>query len=235
MILVSIINDSATLKGRNLVPILEALAKQLFRDALPVYGQVPALELATMTDRSPDADAIIFIVDEPDIDGALGYHDEVAGGLFYAKIFVKPIIENGGSLQTGANSVSATISHELLEMLGDESANKWADRTDSLASYAFELCDAVQNDSYDIDGVAVSNFVYPAFFDEKAAADSRFDYLGKLSAPFEMTSGGYQIVRDEYGIKLIYGKDFPTWQKEMKEKGFRLRQRVQTNPLAKDS
>lgn len=222
MIMVSIINQSVMLRGRNFEPILSALAKQVYRDLAPVYGETPGLELAT--ESTFTGDAAIIIQDKPDIDGALGYHSETLEGMVYGRVFVEPIISNGGSLQDGPNSVSCTLSHELLEMIGDEYCNKWADGP--MGEYAHELCDAVQSNSYDIDGVSVSNFVYPRFFDTYAPSDSKLDHLGLLSKPFEMTDGGYQILRNEGDVSHIYGKDFPEWKQYLKSQSKRFQRRT---------
>jgi len=58
------------------------------------------------------------------------------------------------------------LSHELLEMLADPWINWCATGNDSKI-YALEVCDAVEADDlgYDIDGVRVSDFVTPAWFE----------------------------------------------------------------------
>ena len=108
------------------------------------------------------------------------------------------------------------MSHELCEMVGDSSCNIWADGPDG-HDYAWELCDAVEADAYDIDEVTVSNFLYPAFFDPQAETGSRLDHLGKLAVPFSMTAGGYQIRRSETGkVTQVFAADFPEWKRAAK-------------------
>src|SRR5262249_10026263 len=80
--------------------------------------------------------------------------------------------------------VSVTLSHEILEMLGDPDINLMIQK--GPRGYAYEVCDAVEDDSlgYDINGVRVSDFVYPQYFEtfwKKGA--TKFDHLGHLSAP----------------------------------------------------
>src|SRR5207244_13483369 len=43
----------------------------------------------------------------------------------------------------------------------------------------YEMCDAVQDESYEIDGVAVSNFVLPLYFTGGNEKGGRNDFLGK--------------------------------------------------------
>jgi hypothetical protein len=221
VITVSIVNQSVMLRGRDFSDITRALGKQLFRDFLPVYGIVPSLQWVPLTAveglANQEGNAFITILDTPDVPDVYGYHWETPAGEPYAKVFCEPIILNGGSLQSTANSVSCVLSHELLEMVADSAANRWADNADAMFEHAYEVCDAVEADHYFIDDVAVSNFVYPAFFDSQADSDSKYDFLGNLTRPFSMTTGGYQIVRDSMGIASnIFAEGFPEWKKACK-------------------
>lgn len=201
-----IVNKSKnpSLTAAILASIVAALSVQLARDVAPVWGTVPALEVGT--DPAP-GDSTITIQDALDVDGALGYHDE-ANGTPRGFIGLQVILDNGGTLTSGSNSLSVTLSHELIEMVGDYGANLWADAPDG-ADFARELCDAVESDSYEIDGIAVSSFLYPAFFDGQADSTEKLDHLGMLTKPFTMTAGGYQIRRTEPGkIAQVFGATF---------------------------
>ncbi len=98
------------------------------------------------------------------------------------------------------SSWTATLSHELLEMLADPWINWCATGNDSKI-YALEVCDAVEADDlgYDIDGVRVSDFVTPAWF-EPTCAD-RLDFKKHVSkelelAELELARGGYISILD---------------------------------------
>jgi hypothetical protein len=234
--LISVINQSKRVSNTELALITSALGKQMVHVA-PVWGFTPAIEFVP-NNKTPDNDAMpCYIVDEPEFDGALGYHDEDENGMAYMKIFVNAIFDNGGTLISGPNSLSATMSHEMIEGgVGDTAANIWADSNDG-SSYALELCDAVESDTYSIDSVSVSNFVYKSFFDPKAKKGSKFDFLGAVHKPFGMTNGGYQIRRTEpgqitqvfghssgsieyvhKGVVLEYGSQFPVWKRKYKRR-----------------
>ncbi len=238
--LLSVVNQSTRLTDSDVAKMVEAISIQLARDVAPIHGQTPAMEVVPAGGKPNGAP--VYLQDQPDVPDALGYHDEdgdgsVTGtpGTQYIKVFVAPTLDNGGTALSGPNSVSVTLSHEVCELVGDGPANKWADSADG-SDYAYELCDAVEGDSYDVtigDGstVAVSNFVYPAFFDPKAQAGSKLDYLGKVSVPFGMTPGGYEIHRTEpgqttqvfaarhgaveveAGVTVKFGSSFPEWKK----------------------
>ncbi len=211
-VVIAVVNQSTAapeLDGQ-LPAIVSALGRQLAEHLQPFWGRVlPSLAL---TKTPPTGASQLVMLDDADQADALGYHDETPDGVPYGRVFVRPILGSGGTVATGANSISATLSHELLEMVGDPSANLWADGPGGF-DYAVELCDAVEGDAYEIDGIAVSNFVLPAFFDPQAAADARFDYVAKLGKPFTMTPGGYQIRRTETGaVSNVFGEAFPAWK-----------------------
>jgi hypothetical protein len=58
------------------------------------------------------------------------------------------------------------------------------------------MCDAVQNESYKVDGVPVSNFLLPLYFTPDAEEGGRNDFLGRMYkgkrlASFGINPGGY--------------------------------------------
>lgn len=238
--IVSVVNQSQRVSDAEVEAMTAAVMRQLSRDVAPFYGLVPAMEFVPRGGTPIDFAALAYVIDEPDIDGALGYHDEDEDGRPYIKVFVNPTLDHGGAVLTGADAVSVTLSHEVLELVGDSPANKWVDGPDG-RDYAYELCDAVEGDAYELDGVSVSNFVLPAFFDPRAEEGSRMDYLFKLQRPFTMTPGGYQIVRTEPGrvgqvfartgahcavaltdsVHFLFGPEVPEWRRQGKVDKYR--------------
>jgi hypothetical protein len=191
-VLISISNASSKVTDAEVQAAIVAVATQLATDVAPVWGQVPALEFVPA--GQVGAGCPCTISDTPDQPGVLGYHDEGPDGRPYIKVFVVD----------GYDWVP-TFSHEVLELAGNPAANLWADAPCG-SDYARELCDAVEDDTYDINGLNVSNFLYPAAFDPKALPGEKFDHLGNLKAPFTMTEGGYEIRRTEMGAtSQVYG------------------------------
>ena len=221
--IISVFNQSTKVSDADVEKATLAVSKQLSRDVAPFWGLVPALEFVRKGGKpSPDSSPCV-ISDRPDVEGALGYHDEGRDGVSYIKVFCDPIFNSGGTALTGSLSVSAVLSHEVLELVGDGPANRWVDGPDG-KDYAFELCDAVEDTFYQVDSVAVSNFLLPAFFDPQASPQSRLDFLGLLSKPFSLTPGGYQIVRTETGkVSQVWGDVFPSWKKPAKARKASLR------------
>lgn len=167
----------------------------------------------------------LVVFDEPDQAGALGYHSVDPQGRGYGKAFWEPLRENSGTLHTGPFSLSVTLSHEALEMVGDPYTNFWAE-TASGELEAIELCDRVEADSYVIGGdVAVSNFLGPRAFRD---GDGPFDHLGLLVSPWEIREGGYAIRRKGDGdVFEVFGEHYPSWKRATKRfKGARTARRL---------
>ena len=130
----------------------------------------------------------MVVMDEPDQPGAYGYHEMSAQGTPLGKVFAGLDVRMG-------TSWTVTLSHELLEMLADPWVN-WCAQTPEGKIYALEVCDPVEADEagYEIDGVLVSDFVTPAWFEPMGA--ERVDFGRRLSRGREIAAGGYASVLD---------------------------------------
>ena len=63
------------------------------------------------------------------------------------------------------------------------------------AVYAYESADPVEELSFKVNGIPMTDFVYPAYFEDFHKPGSvRFDHLNKVKRPFQILPGGYQIV-----------------------------------------
>jgi len=145
----------------------------------------------------------MLFLDDADDPTALGYHDLTSDGLPLSKVFVKSTIDDG-------QKVSVTASHELAEMLVDPGIQLGAIGPDGKTWYAYEMADAVEREEFEIDRVAVSNFVYPAWFEGFRPPNSaQFDYLGTCKRPFELRPGGYMPVFRDGNWTQIFGPEQP--------------------------
>jgi hypothetical protein len=70
--------------------------------------------------------------------------------------------------------------------------------------------------SYAVNGVSVSNFVPPSWFDPLAPATAQFDKLGQLHAAFSILKGGYVVYESAGKEQQKFGDEFPQWRREMK-------------------
>lgn len=182
---IAVFNKARTPLGVDLDKLIAALQLYVDKYIVPVWG-TPA-KLVKSTSFIKGAWAIVFL-DNADAPGALAYHDLTPDGMPQSKVFVKTTLDNG-------DLVSVSTSHELVEMLVDPAINLLTTGPDPKTIYAYESADPVEALSFPVNGIAMSNFVYPAYFEAFHKPGSvKFDQLGKVKKPFEILSGGYQII-----------------------------------------
>jgi hypothetical protein len=147
---------------------------------------------------APSTDWQFIYFDDADEAGALGYHDLTKDGQPVSKVFVKTTLDDN-------QVVSVTACHELFEMVIDPIANLWAEAADG-TEYAYEMCDPVEEDIFLVDGIEMSNFVHPSWFEPfKHPPGTKFDHLGLLKKPFSMTKGGYVIIKKKGKVDEVFG------------------------------
>ncbi len=113
----------------------------------------------------------------------------------YAKVIATP----------GDDTWSIDASHETLEMLVDPSGNRMQSSVsieivggniqDGIGqfNYLVEACDPCEanNYGYSINGVLVSDFLTPRFYDPMVTPGTRYSFTGALTAPRQIRPGGY--------------------------------------------
>jgi len=177
---IDVVNESSVVTDAQVSTLRTALAIQVTDDFRPRWNAACRLVEASKISATSWG---LVILDNSDQAGALGYHDLTATGLPLGKVFAKDVINDGMSW-------TVTASHELLEMLADP----WIDSAVQVANQAFyslEVCDACEDDSfgYTINGVEVSDFVYPDWF--RAGSTGPYDYRGHITQPLQLLTGGY--------------------------------------------
>jgi hypothetical protein len=187
---IAVTNKSTLVSDYDLRQAVIAIQKQVSRDFYPVWSINATITWFAPTAVIPPNYWQVVLFDTADVAGALGYHDLTPSGQPLGKIFVKTAITYGYSW-------TVTLSHEIVELLADPFVNltvfhQTSDTQGRL--YAYETADAVEEDAlgYRINGVLVSDFVYPAWFDGfRAPYSTRFSQMNNVHAPFALASGGY--------------------------------------------
>jgi hypothetical protein len=192
---IACINQATVDLGVDFDALIAALQKFVDEKFAPIWGTHATLQKAA--DFIPGAWAMLFI-DTADQAGVLGFHDLTPDGLPVSKVFVKTTIDAG-------QKVSVTACHEVAEMLVDPAINLWAEASGGRL-FAYEMSDAVEEEEFDIDGIAMSDFVFPAYFEGfRAPGSTQFDFLGKISQPFQILPRGYSLVRDGGTVRQVFG------------------------------
>lgn len=189
-------NKATISLGSGLDALIAAMQTYVDKYVAPIWG-TPA-KLVKTADFQKGAWAMVFL-DNADQSGALAYHDLTPDGLPQAKVFVKTTLDNH-------DLVSVSASHELVEMLVDPGINLMTTGPDPKVIYAYESADPVEALSFDIDGIQMSDFVHPAYFENfRKPGSVQFDHLGKVAKPFQILSGGYQIIFKDGKWSQVYG------------------------------
>ena len=187
---------------------IRAINRQITGDFAPYWSMSATLRLEGKSGSKPETedlrdmrgDAVIYLWNGKDPYAALGFHQANHRGIPYGFVFT----ELAKSLH---ERWTTSLSHEALEMIADPECNLMArgphpsKRGQSVFHY-YEMCDAVQEETYQIDGVAVSNFVLPLYFTGQDEPGGRNDFLStphrdkktKKARPlrsFGINPGGY--------------------------------------------
>lgn len=193
---IEITGHTTVATSSDLILYTAACAIQLRDHFAPAWGRIaPLVEFSSSGTEDASARQM-GVFDTSDQPGALGYHDTDASGLPRGFVFAKTTVDDG-------EIVSVTLSHELMEMFLDPSCSLWSQTPDGNLR-AFEACDAVENDTYEITvgdvKVPVSNFLLPAYFSPIRTGEPT-DYLNRLNGEIApaMTPGGYDIVLNSAG------------------------------------
>lgn len=189
---VAIVNSSTVLTDAQVQAVIPALQTQTSRDFAPIWHRDAKLTFysGANTASIPASYWWIVVTDTSDTAGALGYHTLTSAGLPMGKVFAKTAMDAGASW-------TVTASHELLELLANPNVDLYAFIQSSDAAgtlYPLETGDPVEADAigYTINGVLVSDFVTPAWFQAwRGTSSARFDFGNHLTRPLQLASGGY--------------------------------------------
>src|SRR5258708_10741863 len=123
-----------------------------------------------------------------------GFH-QTRHGQPYAKVIATP----------GTDEWTVDASHEIIEMLVDPSGNRLqtsmaiaivGGQIHDVAGryeYLVEACDPCEADAftYEIDGIRMSDFLTPHFYDPSPTAGTRYSFNGSIQRPRQILPGGY--------------------------------------------
>jgi hypothetical protein len=206
--LITVINDSGgNVRDDDLLRAIRAVNRQIDHDFRPYWHLTGELRLGGRRGKlahedflDTRGDAIIYVQaagQKPDdIDeGIAGYHDKKDNGVPVAYIFTNSATQDW----------ALTLSHEALELVAHPLVNLYAhgphpdptvyEKEGRLVFHAYEVCDAVQAEYYEVDGLKVSNFLLPLYFTVRGDGRGRVVFQGrddvKPLRSFGLNPGGY--------------------------------------------
>jgi hypothetical protein len=181
---VALVSQTTRVNFGQLAIATAALQKQVTRDFSPIWKIEADLAPFEKLEDAPLGYWKIIIRDDIPFD-AQGIHLNRANGQPYA-------------LVQFSNNWALTTSHECLEMLADPSGNR-TQAGDSVkpdqgrVEYLVEVCDPSEASQfgYSVNGVLLSDFYTPNYFDPVAAPGVRYSFTGAITEPRQVLDGGY--------------------------------------------
>jgi len=183
----ALVSESNRVPLGDVMRVAAALQKQASRDLAPIWeisATVDAFE--RLEDVQPGYWPMI-IMDDIGFSGAAGIHLDRDGQPF-------ALITASSDLDTWA----LTASHEMLEMLVDPFGNRLV-AGDSpkdgqgRVEFLVEVSDPSEaaQFGYSVNGILMSDFYTPRFFDPVAAPGVRYSFTGAITEPRDVLRGGY--------------------------------------------
>lgn len=223
--LVSLTSEIST---RSFLQAAAAVQKQLTRDFTPIWG-LPATVDAFEDLESVPSDYLPVVV-FGDAEELVGRLEFAIGEQYSAQLVddferdrlsglhLNAFTRQPFALVSAADNWSVTMSHEVLEMIADPFGNRLIaaahplDR-DERVKYLVEICDPCQSVWYPVNGVPVSDFYTPRYFDPVGVDRDRYSFTGELEHPRQILDGGYLSWIDPADSSLYQlggGEDEPT-------------------------
>ena len=181
---IALVSETPHITASQLTRVGAALQKQASRDFGPLWGIQATVDSFVSLDDVPLGYWPVIVRDDIGDSSAAGFHQDENGQPF--------------ALVEYSRQWSLTASHETLEMLADPFGNRLI-AGDSVkpgqgrVEYLVEVCDPSEAASfaYRVNGVLVSDFYTPRFFDPIASSGVQYSFTGAIKKPRQVLKGGY--------------------------------------------
>jgi hypothetical protein len=180
----ALVADTKKITPSQLTKVAAALQKQATRDFGPIWEIDASVSAFAKLEDVPSDYWPIIVRDDIKTPGAAGVHEDKNKQPF--------------ALVQYTDEWSLTASHETLEMLGDPFGNRLVaggspQKGQGRVNFLVEVCDPSEGRqfAYTVNGVTVSDFYTPHFFDPTHAASVRYSYTGAITKPRTILQGGY--------------------------------------------
>lgn len=224
---VALVSLTSNVPPKALMQVAAAVQKQLTRDFFPFWGlPVTVAPFADLASVPSDYRVVAIFADPHELVDHLEVAIDVQTLERLAAQFDRQLLQgihlNEFTRQPFAlialsETWSITVSHEVLEMASDPFGNRLIAAgvpgdPDRRVDYLLEVCDPCQSAWYPVNGVPVSDFYTPRFFDPVRTSGTRYSFTGELEYPLHILDGGYVSFIDP-GTSGLYqlqaGEDLP--------------------------
>lgn len=180
---VALVSESNSVGLVDVTRVSAALQKQATRDLAPIWDVFATVDAFSKLEDIPLGYWPVVIRDDIGFDAA-GIHLDKDGQPY--------------ALVTAGDDWSLTASHEVLEMLVDPFGNRVmagdSPKSDQgRVEFLVEVSDPSESAEfgYTVNGILVSDFYTPNYFDPIQAEGVRYSFTGALTEPRQVVSGGY--------------------------------------------
>jgi len=182
----ALLSEAPSVSFRDVARVSAALQKQAARDFGPIWDVSATVDPFASLEDVPIGYWPLIIRDDIGFAGAAGIHLDKDGQPF--------------SLVQTSNDWALTASHEALEMLADPFGNRLVAgpapkeaKDQKRVEFLVEVCDPSEASrfGYTVNGILVSDFYTPRYFDPMSASGVRYSFTGAIKAPRQVLKGGY--------------------------------------------
>jgi hypothetical protein len=226
----ALVSEASSISFSEVSNASAAIQKQITRDFSPIWDVKATMDAFAKLEDIPIGYWPVMIRDDIGQSGALGIHLDKDNQPF--------------ALVTAGDNWPLTASHESMEMLADPFGNRLmagdSPKSDQgRVEFLVEVCDPSEaaDFGYTVNGIVLSDFYTPSYFDPVQAAGVRYSFTGAITEPREVLKGGYlswhDPVSDDWWQLVFFG-DQPTFRNigRLTQKGESLRAQIDriTNP-----
>ena len=188
LIHVALVSEVKKLAMTDLKKIAAALEKQVTRDVEPIWHVQASITPYKSLDSVPADYWPIIIKQDIGTPGMLGLHAD-QNSQPYALVTYEEHLK-----------WTSTASHELLGMLVDPFGNRTltGPSPDPAANkgnvnFLVEICQPVEGEkqNYQVDGISVSDFVTPDFYDVTKKNGAKYSFRGSVDGPLKVARDGF--------------------------------------------
>ena len=204
---VALVSETDRVSASALTRVSAALQRQVQRDLAPIWQITASVSPFARLEDVPVGYWPILVTEE-DLGDAAGIHEDKEGQPFALVAF-----DRGWAL---------TASHECLEMLVDPFGNRLMPGPSPLkgqgrVEFLVEVCDPSEDTpfAYHVNGVAVSDFYTPHYFDPVGAPAVRYSFTGAIKGPRQVLRNGYLSWHDpvsDHWFQLVFFGPKPSFR-----------------------
>lgn len=180
----ALVSETQGISLANISPISAALQKQITRDLAPIWNVQATVDSFESLESVPSGYWKIVLTDKLKPSQGDGIHEDHNGQPF--------------ALVRARQGWSLSASHEALEMLVDPSGQRMVSGQSPLpeqgrVDFLVEICDPCEapDFAYCVNGISVSDFVTPNYYDPVANNSVRYSFRGAIKMPRQVLKDGY--------------------------------------------